>query len=250
MSHLGYLHGHRPGRRPVGRLRHLWQRLRPLGLEDISLRGPRPASPLRIVIGRDVSGSMEPYRAAREAALDALVVWAPDNLRPTDELGVLDFAETARWALRPTQIHRLADSPRQDTVLDGSWTLWTPVVDHVRGLGDHPGRVSLWLVSDGEYPDYPDSTDAGRRLLTDAGIASMPLLIPAKSVSVPAPWDELFPDQPVLTFDGTHGRSTALAFVAALAQVTGQRLVRTRTDTGTDQWAWDRMVPSTERIGS
>lgn len=123
------------------------------------------------------------------------MAWAPANLRPTDELAVLDFAEGARWALRPTTVQHLATvgAKVRATGLDGSWTRWEPVVDRVRSLGAHAGSTSVWLLSDGEYPDYPASADAGRRLLVDAGVASMPLLIPSTSGRAPDPWEEVFP---------------------------------------------------------
>lgn len=227
MSHLGYLRG-TAGRRPR---RTLAERLadlrRPAGLGDLMLRGARPATPVRIVIARDVSGSMIDFADARERAFEELLPWAAANLRPTDELGVLDFADEALWSLRPAPVHRLAMFGARliDTQLAGG-TAWRPVLDRVRSLGDHSGRLSLWLVSDGEYPDYPESCDTGRRLLTDAGVTSMPLLIPSRSGSAPGVWQDIFPDEVCLPFEGMDARATALAFAFALASATGQRLVR------------------------
>ncbi len=229
MSHLGYLRGRRrpaPGWHPLtARLSHA---LRSTSLTDLALRGARPATPVRLVIGRDVSGSMERYRGAREAALTELIAWAPANLRPTDEIGVLDFAEAAGWSMRPTSVHHLATfgATRREPELDGNNTLLAPVIDRVAGLGSHSGRVSLWLVSDGLYPDYPPSGDSARRLLQSAGIGSMPLLIPDRSAEPPPIWEDTFPDEPCLSFDGDDARTTALVFGQALALVTGQRLVR------------------------
>lgn len=229
MSHLGYLRGRRtPPAGAPGVLTRLRGALRPLALSELALRGARPAAPIRLVIARDASGSMTQFAAAREAALDELVAWAPSNLRPTDQIGVLDFAEEARWALRPMSVADLSvhGARRRPTNLDGGGTAWRPVLDRVQALGDHPGRVSLWLISDGEYPDYPKSADAGQRMLLDAGVQSMPLLVPSQSAVVPGVWLDIFPGQPSLSFEGLDGHATAVAFAHALAAVTGQRLVR------------------------
>lgn len=228
MSHLGYLRG-RPAPRAdspgvLGRLRSAFH---PVTLADLALRGARPAAPVRLVIARDVSGSMTQYAAAREAALDELVAWAPANLRPTDEIGVLDFADSAEWAQRPSTVHHLATfGPRRRPTHLGGGTAWRPVIDRVAALGDHPGLTSLWLVSDGEYPDYPANTDAARRLLVDAGVTLMPLLIPSPAAVVPDVWLDVFPDHPALSFEGLDAHATAVAFAHTLAAVTGQRLVR------------------------
>jgi len=240
MSHLGYLRGRpTPPSGTPGVLARLRGALRPLALSELALRGARPAAPVRLVIARDVSGSMTQFAAAREAALDELVAWAPSNLRATDQLGVLDFAEDARWALRPTSVADLAvhGARRRPTNLDGGGTAWRPVLDRVQALGDHPGRVSLWLVSDGEYPDYPESADAAQRRLLDAGVQSMPLLVPSQSAVIPDAWLDVFPGQPSVSFEGLDGPATAVAFAHALAAVTGQRLVRVAARPGTEEVA-------------
>lgn len=229
MSHLGYLNGRSRGRIVgLGAWGRLRTALHPPTLSSLTLRGARSAAAVRLVIANDVSGSMSEFAAAREAAIDALVAWAPANLRPTDEIGVIEFAEEARWTLRPATVHHLAlmGAVRESTGLAGGGTALLPVVDRVCNLGAHPGRLSVWLLSDGEYPDYPSSVEAGRRLLQDAGVDSLPLLIPSRAAHAPTEWRDTFPDEASLSFDGLDPEATALAFALALAGVTGQRLVR------------------------
>lgn len=229
MPHLGYLRGetvrHLPGRSLSQRVHAL---VGPAGLARYSLRGARPAGPIRLVIARDVSASMSPMEAPRETALTELLGWLPRNLRPNDEIGVLDFAVGAQWVMRPTVVQQLAafGPSLLASTLDGGGTEWRPVIDRVQGLPAHRTRTSLWLVSDGQYPDYPASTDIGRRMLQDAGIHSMPLLIPTDASDVPRAWADAFPDEPCLTFDGMNAHATAMAFAHALVTVTGQRLIR------------------------
>ena len=229
MSHLGYLRGEARQGPPRWRVH---QRLRALvgtsQLADYSLRGARSAGPIRLVIARDVSASMSSMVVPREAALAELLAWVPDNLRANDEVGVLDFAVGAQWVLRPTMVHHLSAvaGALSASTLDGSGTEWRPVLDRVQALPTNRARTSLWLVSDGLYPDYPTSVDLGRRILQDAGVHSMPLLIPTSPGDVPQAWVDLFPKEPCLTFDGLDASATAMAFAHALVTVTGQRLVR------------------------
>lgn len=231
MSHLGYLVGKTTTRQHrkdlIARLANA--RRRSTTLSEVTLRGARPTLPIRLIIASDVSGSMSSFAAAREAALDQLIAWAPGNLRTHDEIGVLVFAETAEWSLRPTTVAELAEggSRRVQTQLDGGGTAWRPVADRVSALADSRALLSLWLVSDGEYPDYPASVDDGRRALQDAGIQSMPLLVPSRDADVPAVWQDVFPRELSLSFEGTDADATAMAFAHSLASVTGQRLVRT-----------------------
>lgn len=203
----------------------LWWLL-PTGQElaDRALVGPRGPACLRLVMAVDQSGSMRDETDARDAAFAELVPWAARNLRPDDELDVIDFAAEARLRAA-TPVSRLATTtvPGPAPVRDGRYTLLDPVLDQVRSLGASSCDTALVLLSDGQLVGVPSSEDAARLLLRGAGLHDLLLLVPGRSLEVPPEWST-FPTAAVRRFDGTDADVTAEAFGSAIGSLTGQTL--------------------------
>lgn len=112
-------------------------------LADRPLVGSRGPSCLRLVIANDVSGSMSDFAGARDAALHQLVDWAPRNLRPDDELSIVDFAADAAVRLPVSPVRTIGPAAASPAVVhDGSETLLAPVLTastpRVRGTATSP----------------------------------------------------------------------------------------------------------------
>lgn len=195
----------------------------PGSLDDVRLVGARGPSCLRLVIADDVSGSMSQFSAARQQALAEFLRWAPNNLRPDDELGVLNFAAEAKWDRQPAEIGVNRRSSGV-TAIDGQNTLLTPVLSLVSALPSSPCDTELLLLSDAQLSDLPVDATAGRGALLDRNVHGIALLVPGSAIQVPSQWTQAFPEAEPRVFDGLNGQDTGLTFAAAIAQVTGQRL--------------------------
>lgn len=240
MSHLGYLRGEHIRLPEHGadephwwsRLRPgaVWTSIRPKRIQDYRLAGPRRAGAIRIVVASDVSPSMDGFADARETAIGQLLTWVQANLRATDEIGVLDFSDTAAWRMTPTSIADLAQAGHHMSstyAVPSGGTNLLPVLERSRQLSNTTARTCVWLISDGQYPDYPPDADTARRVLYDSGVDAMPLLVPSHAIQVPEDWPAVFPTQIWTPFDGRNPNQTAIAFARTLAQHTHQRLVLT-----------------------
>ncbi|MET9290191.1 hypothetical protein [Nocardia beijingensis] len=197
---------------------------RPKTLAGWVLEGTRPTSCLRLIIGMDVSGSMNKFAAARDAALAQLQQWAtmPHTLRADDEMAVVDFALTAATRFPPMPA---ASSPLLSAAPteDGRDTLIAPLLERTREFPSVPGcEVVLLLLSDAIVADLPPDPAAGRKLMRENGIHDVRLLVPGYEINVPDGWDAAFPDSPPIRFDGLDPDETALAIGRTIADLTGQ----------------------------
>lgn len=203
---------------------------RPARLAQYALTGARGPACLRIILANDVSGSMTNYSPAREAALRQLVAWAPSQLRADDELGVLDFAGSARWVQTPRPIGEITAPDATippGTEPNAADTNWAPVIDLVAALAPTTCQTSVWFLSDAQYADYPPDTDQARTRLVRAAIHDTPLLVPATNITVADLWLQRFPAATPERFDGNDPNASALTYATQLAHLTGQHLTRT-----------------------
>lgn len=194
-------------------------------LHDLRLTGSRGPQCDRFVIASDVSGSMDDYAAARDAAVHRLVSWLPDNLRADDEVAVVQFAGDAGSVAGPVPVGGLAASPtlQPGPPTDVAGTSLDPVLA-AAGLPTTPCDTALLVISDGQVAPMPVDRAAGRALLVADGIHDLVLLVPADAIHVPAGWTVAFPEASPERFDGKRPDETATAIARAIAGVTGQRL--------------------------
>lgn len=196
------------------------------GLAERVLAGPRGPSCVRMVIAVDVSGSMSDYAGARDSALGQLVGWSRGNLRPDDELAVIDFAESAAIRLPVTRVDALPAGAASSAIAvpDGRTTNLAPVLDRVR---EQPGGRcdrALLLLSDAQLADLPATVTDGRTALSAHDVHDADLLVPGEDIDVPAQWTTAFPAAAPIRFDGHDTDDTAVAFGEAVAVLTGQEL--------------------------
>ena len=202
-----------------------WHRLAlPTTLSGYALSGARGPACQRIVVANDVSGSMTAFADARRNALTQLLAWAPANLRPSDHIGVIDFAGSAEWVRMPASV---TDPAQQTPTSPGPLAEGTnlgPVIAAVAALPPSRCETSLWLLSDAQYPDYAPSADQAREELAAADIHRIPLLVPSGDITVDPAWETTYPYSTPITFDGHNPDETALAYGGLLSDLTGQEL--------------------------
>lgn len=203
----------------------LWPTARgPATLADARLVGPRAASCVQVTLVIDTSGSMRDFAPARDAALAQALGWLPHNLRPDDEVAVVDMAAAAQVRLAAVPMTAVPTAvPPPTGVRDGHDTLLGPPLDAVGAMSTSCERAVV-LFSDDQLADLPRDEGAGRALLQRHGVRTVQSLVPGADVVVPGQWSVAFPDAAPIRFDGTDGVDTALAIGRAVAAVTGQRL--------------------------
>lgn len=190
-------------------------------LNDVRLVGARGPACLRLVIADDISGSMQNFASARNAAVDEMRHWARRNLRPDDQIGVLQFAVNAGWQAGPG---KTTPSPAAGTVHDGTFTYLDPVLNLVRALPSTRCDTALVLVSDAQLADLPGDPSTGNSVLRTAHVHDLFLLVPGQSISVPKAWTTAFPEAAPVRFDGTNSAATGLTFGHVVAALTRQQL--------------------------
>lgn len=84
----------------------------------------------------------------------------------------------------------------------------------------------LVLLSDAQLADLPAAEAQGLRVLADAGVHDLRLLVPTAAIDVPGEWLDAFPSAPPIVVDGTDAAATGLTVARMLAQVTDQEVVR------------------------
>ena len=208
-----------------------WQRhSQPTALAGWALAGPRGPACLRLIVANDVSGSMSDYSASREEALASLLQWAPENLRDTDSIGVLDFAGAATAVRGPQKVEDLASHGSSSLLRAGlpdvSDTALEPVLATVGALPPSSCDTVLALLSDGLASDLPATADEALTALQGSDVHDVVLLVPSHGIDVPRAWSRAFPTARPLAFDGTSANATALAIGRAIAEITGQELRR------------------------
>lgn len=204
----------------------LWQEEeQPTTLDGWRLDGPRQAGCVRLVVGVDDSGSMSDFATARDAALAQFLDWAgQDNLRDDDQLAVVDFAGDAAVRLPPSPPHGTGGlGPQPPLSSDG--TRLMPALAEIAAFPATPCRTLLMLLSDAQLEDLPRSEEAGRRMLRNAGVDGILLLVPGERIEVPGEWEHTFPPAAPIYFDGHDRDESAIAFGRTVAEIVDQRLV-------------------------
>lgn len=196
----------------------------PADLTHRTLTGPRGPACIRLVVGLDVSGSMTNYAVARDAALAQLIDWSRKNLRPDDELAVVDFAADAAARIPPARRDKLAGAGVAAGATDGTYTNLAPALQAIDGFRAGACDTELVLISDAQLADLPPDAAGGKQLLRRHHIHDVRLLVPGDDVDVPQLWGMDFPEAYPTRFDGTDPDATALAFGQAIAGFTGQTL--------------------------
>ncbi|OUS97276.1 hypothetical protein CA951_02715 [Rhodococcus sp. NCIMB 12038] len=201
----------------------LWKAMTaPASLDDVALVGDRGPGCVRVVVANDQSGSMSAFALPREQALAQFVNWAPDNLRPDDELAVFAFADHVQTVLEPVSV---TSRPTIGSLnIDGGDTLFAPVISAAAHLPPTPCRTAVVLLSDGLMSDLTGDPDAGRAQVRAAGISDLFLLVPGDDIDVAPEWAQTYPYAGPMRFDGTDPQETGLVFGRVLATVTGQTL--------------------------
>jgi len=208
-----------------------WQRhSQPTALAGWALAGPRGPACLRLIVAHDVSGSMSDYSASRELALASLLQWAPENLRDTDSIGVLDFAGAATAVRGPQKVEDLASHGSSSLLRSGSPdvsdTALEPALTAVGALPGSSCDTVLLLLSDGAASDLPATAEAALTALQDSDVHDVVLLVPSRGIDVPSEWSRAFPTARPLAFDGRDADATAVAIGRAIAEITDQELRR------------------------
>ncbi|SHN44436.1 hypothetical protein [Cryptosporangium aurantiacum] len=197
-------------------------------LGDYALEGRRGPECLRLTLMVDSSGSMQDYAGARDAALNRLVPWLAKNLRDSDELAVIDFAQTANVRLPPTAARSVGSAPGAPAVADGGGTLLAPALAEVDRFPASKCDTAVLLLSDAQVSDLPLGEPAGRTLLQQHDVSDIELLVPGHAIDVPAGWTTAFPAAQPRKFDGYDPDATAVAIGRTVAELTGQQLARSR----------------------
>jgi len=194
----------------------------PSAIDQVALTGPRGPQCLRLILAGDVSGSMTQYAAAEQAAVNQFLTWAPTNLRPDDEIGVLSFAGSIAWNRRPAP----ANASTMTTGTPANMSDGTALSPVINGIGSLPAsgcRTALALLSDGQMQDLPAPQDA-RAMQVAAGIDDLSLLVPSAGIDRPTDWNTTFPAAMGTVFDGTDPNATGLTFAHLVARLTEQTL--------------------------
>ena len=191
-----------------------------------ALVGPRNLTCQRIVVLLDQSGSMTEFAQVRSDAMSTLADWAPANLRGTDQLAVVRWADTAATDAAPTDVDALTPSTLTVGSSDvGGGTELGPALDEVAAMAAGPCRTSLVFISDGQI----SAADAARvdASLQTAGVDGVSLVLP-NTTAAPDYWMRLFPYSTTFHADPNNPNQTARALGQAIAAATGQQLEVTR----------------------
>jgi hypothetical protein len=199
-----------------------WSQREPDDLTNSYLDGPRGLGCERVVIASDDSGSMSDFFEAREQALSQVLAWAPDNLRPDDELAAVGFSGHTYTHVPPTQIADPINRGNRQPPSDG--TSLSELLRTVAGMPRTPCSTSVVLLSDGKFHDLPGTADAARNQLRESGIDEVYLLVPGEGIEIEGKWSQLYPYATPVIFEGTDADATALVFGHTFADITGQQL--------------------------
>jgi hypothetical protein len=198
---------------------------RPASLSGYRAAGARDElNCLRLVIGVDVSGSMRDFTVPRDDALRQLFSWVKTNLRPDDQVAIVDFAAVAKIRMLPTRVTDLGTLPAPAGAHDGTYTYFQPILADVDQFPRTSCDTAMLLISDAQLIDLPTTQAAGRNLLLEHHISKIRLLVPGASIQVGPTWIEGFPSARPYVFDGTDAEATGLTLGRAVVSLTGQSL--------------------------
>ena len=179
---------------------------------------------LRLVVGVDVSGSMRDFAVPRDDALSQLFKWVKKNLRPDDQVAIVDFAAVAKIRMRPTQVAQLGGLPPSAAPRDGYYTYFQPILTAIDQFPRTSCDTALVLISDAQLIDLPATAAAGRQMLLDHHVGKIRLLVPGAAIQVGPTWTKGFPSAAPYVFDGTNAQATGLALGHTVVGLTGQSL--------------------------
>jgi hypothetical protein len=180
---------------------------------------------LRLVVGVDVSGSMRDFAVPRDDALGQLFSWVKKkNLRPDDQVAIIDFAAVAKIRMWPTQVAHLGGLPPPAGARDGVYTYFHPILTILDQFPRTSCDTALALISDAQLIDLPSTAPAGRQLLLDHQVGKIRLLVPGAAIHVDPTWTKGFPSAAPYVFDGTDTEATSLALGHTVVSLTGQSL--------------------------
>ncbi len=204
----------------------LWWKLwrPPRSLDDVFLTGPRGPVCLRLLAVSDRSGSMSDFAPARERAVQRFLGWAQANLRPDDEVGVLEFASEAAWSRVPTPVSAGVAAYRNSDSNVGGGTELAPVVGALKALPRSQCDTAVVLLSDAQINGLPADETAARGLLQDLDVHDLALLVPDRRIQVYPGWLQLFPYATPEAFDGLDDAQTGVVLAQQVALLTGQGL--------------------------
>ncbi len=196
----------------------------PTSLADARLVGPRGPGCIRLALLADESGSMARYTTPRAAAVEEVLHWAPANLRPDDELAVIDWGGTAAAGLPTTPTARLPAAGLTQPAIDPTGSALTTAVTALAGQPASRCRTLAAVISDGLIAE----TDPAAMLtsLQHADVDQIRLLRPSPKLPTPDRWTRILPYAPSTAFHGRDPTNTALTFGKLLATATGQHLTR------------------------
>jgi Ca-activated chloride channel family protein len=101
--------------------------------------------PVTIMMAIDASGSMKKSAAAAQAAAREFVL----ALRPEDEIGLITFADTAKYIHSPTTRRDWSLAALDHYVADGGTALYDALHDSLAQVGVAKGRRVVVVVTDG-----------------------------------------------------------------------------------------------------
>lgn len=192
----------------------------PRTLTQLNLSGPRSPACVRLVILPDQSGSMDKFASARDDAFAELVPWAITNLRPDDELAVIDWASTAALASGPVRVDEVPRGTLPSAPVDRDGTELSSAVDAVAALPVSACHTSLVFLTDTLIS--PVSAQVIRRL-ADATVTSVTVVLP-DGASVSSEWTDALPFSQMVISDAHDADATARSLGQAVAFATGQQL--------------------------
>jgi len=197
----------------------------PNSLGESHLAGPRPPTPVNVVVLRDDSGSFSGFEEMRNDAMAQVLAWAPGNLRDDYTITVVSFAGQAIVTMPTTSIAELAANdvtPSDATARDGRNTNLVPALRAVEdALARNENATSIVAITDTLVADT-QSPDVAR-LLRDLNVTSMSVILPA-GVVVNDGWADAFNWEAEFHTRSDDTASIALAVGQALAHATGQHL--------------------------
>lgn len=200
-----------------------WQAVAPVtNISDTELVGPRPPVPVSLVLLLDDSASFEPYAEMRSTALDEVITWAPQNLRPDDTLTVITFTSGADVLLPTSTMGDLAAGGAEYLPTSrANGTLILPALRKAAEVVPDGATTSLIVVTDTVVSD-PDAA-AVRTLAKEMNATTMSVITP-KGVKVDPHWKEAFSWEAAFKARPSDPEEIAVAVGKAVSHATGQSL--------------------------
>ncbi len=186
-------------------------------LKQAKLAPGRTVKCARVILAIDQSNSMSGYTAARDNALQQLVEWGSRNLGKRDQIAVVDFAGEAGVRLPPTGVRALSRIGPAVSLAGGSE--YRPILDVVGTFPPTSCKSALVLLSDGDLEHLPADASESGTVFRTAGVKFQRLLVPDRSIRVPAAWSTAFPNGKPVFVNGLDPDETALIIGETIAKI-------------------------------